>query len=334
MGQMQSNFQFLLQNNLYEEIYMKPLVSVIMPAYNAEKYISDAINSILEQTYDFFELIIVEDGSSDKTLEKIMQFKDKRIHVIRNNKNRGIAYSSNYGIQMCKGKYVALLDDDDMAFPNRLELQVEYMEKHPEIDILGGMSEDINSKGHHYRYGNVPRNNPKYIKAVLLFHCVDFRNGTAMIRKSFIEKNNLKYQDNCLGMQDYKFFIDSSKCGNISTIDYPLLKYRVHNESETNRSKREQANERAQLYAKFQRDSLLASGYKLKNEDLNIINKVLKETDGNCDNIEEIRLLRKALCEILRQAKKMNVDYYKELEIVCKKELSRKLMDFRMEEWF
>lgn len=312
---------------------MQPLVSVIMPAYNAEKYIGDAIQSILNQTYETLELIIVEDCSVDKTLEKIYSFRDKRIRLFKNVRNKGIAYSTNYGLEQSQGKYIALLDDDDVAFPERLQLQVDYMEKHPEIDILGGMMEIIDAEGKHFQACGVPRNNPKYIKAMLLFHNAGFGNGTAMIRKSFIEKNNLSYQNNCLGMQDYKFYIDSSKCGNISTIDHLLLKCRIHEENETKRRKEKQGRERANLYAKFQRDSLKVSGFNLNEEYLSIINKILGETIQSCDSKEELLLLRDALCEILRQGKEMNIDFYKELEIVCKKELVGAMMKFKMEDW-
>lgn len=100
---------------------MKPLVSVIMPAYNGEKYIGDAIESILNQTYDNFELIIVEDKSTDHTLDVIHGYEDSRISLYLNECNRGIAYSTNLGIEQSKGKYIALLDDDDMSASRRLE---------------------------------------------------------------------------------------------------------------------------------------------------------------------------------------------------------------------
>ena len=93
----------------------KPLVSVIMPAYNGEKYIGAAIESILNQTYDNFELVIIEDKSTDNTLKVIQEYNDSRISLFLNSSNRGIAYSTNLGIAKSKGEYIALLDDDDLA---------------------------------------------------------------------------------------------------------------------------------------------------------------------------------------------------------------------------
>ena len=105
---------------------MQSLVSVIMPAYNAEEYIGEAISSILSQTYEKLELIVVEDCSTDNTIGQIDKYRDdNRIVVIKNPVNKGISYSTNTGIGTAKGKYIALLDDDDMAAVNRIELQVD-----------------------------------------------------------------------------------------------------------------------------------------------------------------------------------------------------------------
>lgn len=301
---------------------MLPLVSVIMPAYNAEKYIEAAICSILNQTYTNLELVIVEDCSTDKTLDVVCKYTDSRITLIQNEENKGIAYSTNLGIKLARGKYIALMDDDDIAAEDRLDLQVKYLEEHTEIDILGGRSIDIDSQGKVLRRGGIPRNNPKYIKAVLLFKCMDFRNGTAMIRKSFIEEHNLQYQENCYGMQDYKFYIDSSKVGNISTIDNVLLYYREHGGNETKRRMQEYKEQRRKKYAEFQRESLRVSGYKLDESRLVIINKILAEYDGGCNNREELQQLYEVFCEILRQARGLQVDYYKELECYFKTVLS------------
>lgn len=301
---------------------MQPLVSVIMLAYNAEKYIGLAIESILDQTYDNIELIIIEDDSRDNTFQIIQNYKDIRIKLVKNDFNRGITFSTNRGLELSTGKYIALLDDDDIAVKERLSLQVEYLENHEDIDILGGRSVHIDEKGNILKYQDMPRNNPKYIKAMLLFNNAGFYNGTVMIRKEFIEKNNLRYQENCYGMQDFKFFIDSSKLGNISTISDLLLYYRVHENNETKRRKRIYHEERRLKYAEFQRESLKASGFKLDENNLSIINKALSEDKLGCSNEKELKLLYEAFAEIMRQAKIMRVDYYKELEHYCKRKFS------------
>jgi hypothetical protein len=202
------------------------------------------------------------------------------------------------------------------------------LEKHEEIHILGGKSDEIDSQGALLRHGSTPRYNPRYIKSILLFHCMDFRNGTTMMRKDFIEEHHLRYQENCYGMQDYKFFIDASKCGNISSVDRLLLYYRVHEENETKRRTTEYAQERRNKYAEFQRESLAASGYKIPENCLKAINDSLSEDNRKCNGQEELKALYQAFKEILRQAREMNIDYYAELEHYCKTLLTEKFRSF------
>lgn len=303
-----------------------PLVSVVMPSYNCEKYIGEAIESVLNQTYKNWELIIIEDGSADNSLEIIQNYRDKRIKLLCNELNRGIADATNRGIKESAGRYVALLDDDDIAEKNRLELQVNYLENHAEIDILGGRTTFINESGEVIDYSGVPRNNPKYIRAVLLFNCMDFLNGTAMIRKEFVEKHHLHYENGCYGMQDYKFYIESSKVGNISSINRFLLKHRLHNGNETDRNFRIFGKERQQTYARFQCHSLEKSGFCLTEDALALINKALSEKGGGCDSIQELQELYEIFCELLRQGERMKIDYLEELEHVCKTKMAEQLM--------
>lgn len=297
----------------------KPLVSVIMPAYNGEKYIGAAIESILNQTYENFELVIVEDKSTDNTLDVIRKYKDSRISLYLNSCNRGIAYSTNLGIARSKGEYIALLDDDDLAAERRLEWQTAFMEEHSDVDILGGRSALIDAEGNFIKYDLEPLRNPKYIKAILLFSNEKFANGTAMIRKSFIVDNDLKYQEGCLGMQDFKFYIDSSKIGTITSIDRLLHFKRIHDEEATNRSMKLHAAERARLFAQFQRESIRKSGFQIEEESLQIINDFISESMRKHFTKAEAVCLYNVLKEMVRQAREMEIDYLKEFEQVCKK---------------
>lgn len=115
---------------------MNPKVSVIMPAYNAERYIRKAIESILNQTFSDFELIVINDGSSDGTLECIQSFRDERIKVINNKQNLGIIRSRNIGLQASSGEYIAKMDADDISLNTRLQRQVNYLDQHPEVAVI------------------------------------------------------------------------------------------------------------------------------------------------------------------------------------------------------
>lgn len=114
-----------------------PLVSVIMPAYNVEKYIEEAIQSVIVQSYTNWELLVIDDGSTDKTLEIVQKMaeKDNRIFLIKNEKNMGVARTRNRGFELCKGEYIALLDSDDLWHAEKLEKQVN-LAKETGADII------------------------------------------------------------------------------------------------------------------------------------------------------------------------------------------------------
>lgn len=108
---------------------MSDMISIIMPSYNSEKYIKKSIESVIKQTYIFWELIIIDDCSSDNTINIISEFKDERIRLIQNTENSGAAISRNKGLKLAKGKYVAFLDSDDIWADEKLSTQVDFMEK-------------------------------------------------------------------------------------------------------------------------------------------------------------------------------------------------------------
>ena len=120
-----------------------PLVSVITPVYNREKYLVRCIESILEQTYSNFEFLIIDDKSSDNTLEiiKNYQLTDSRIKILENDKNLGATLSFNRGLDICQGKYLARMDSDDISLSGRLEKQVEIFESWSDLEVLGARIE-------------------------------------------------------------------------------------------------------------------------------------------------------------------------------------------------
>lgn len=289
-----------------------------MPAYNAERYIGKAIESILGQTYTDLELLIIDDASTDRTLEIIKSYSDNRIRVFENPENKGISFSTNIGLRESRGEYIALMDDDDMAVRERLDIQVKYLDAHHEIDILGGRSAVIDENDNLIDVDNPPRNNPNYIKAILLFSSLDFRNGTTMMRNAFVKKQNISYRENCFGMQDYKFFIECSKMGKISAVNQILLLYRIHEFNETQRQLNDNGEKRAEKYLDFQCDSLRTSGYRIDEKEKQLIRKFFREDGGICDNYKDFRMVVQFFMKLLHQAEDMEVDYYEELEHLCK----------------
>ena len=168
--------------------FEKKLISLIMPLYNAENYVEEAIQSILDQTYSNFEMVLIDDCSTDNTMEKVTSFKDSRIKIIYNNKNMGIAYSRNIGLEFSSGEYIALLDDDDIALPDRFEKQVMLLTENPDIDIVGGGAIWINDKGASISDMLPVLNNPKRLRAEILFHNI-YWNCEVMFRRKIVSGN-------------------------------------------------------------------------------------------------------------------------------------------------
>lgn len=198
-----------------------------MPAYNAEKYIAEAIESILNQSFKDFEFIIVDDCSTDGTSKIIENYakNDQRIVSIKNEKNLHISYSLNRGIELARGEYIARMDADDWSYPDRLEKQFNFMEHNPDIGVSGGSMEycdrELNIKG--YRKYNIT---DEQIRKKL-FRYSPFCHPLIILRSSIIKKYGLIYGPVLAIAEDYDLYFKIgavSKFGNIP--DY-LIKYRV-----------------------------------------------------------------------------------------------------------
>ncbi|HLV62675.1 glycosyltransferase family A protein [Galbibacter sp.] len=135
---------------------LKPLVSIVMPSHNREKFIGEAIDSMLCQTFSDFELIIVDDGSDDNTLLEIKKFKDLRIKVLQHEVNQGNYVARNTGMAIAKGRYIAVMDSDDIALPNRLQLQVDFLNSHPKVGCVGALAEMIYENGKPFKLIRYP----------------------------------------------------------------------------------------------------------------------------------------------------------------------------------
>lgn len=114
------------------------LVSIAMPVFNCENTIVSAVRSVLNQTVNNWEVIVIDDGSSDQTVDKLRMFRDTRIHIYQDGIRRGLSYRLNQAVELAAGEYIARMDGDDIAYPNRLEVQLDFMKMHPEVDLVGG----------------------------------------------------------------------------------------------------------------------------------------------------------------------------------------------------
>lgn len=207
-----------------------PLVSIILPCYNAQLFLNKAIDSILKQTYNNFELICIDDCSTDKTAEILKYYEslDSRIKVYTNKKNLKIAETLNIGLQHAKGKYIARMDADDISIPNRIELQVSFLEKDDSIGICGGQCKVINEIDICTGKLCYPQNDYA-IKSNLLFDS-SFAHPTVMFRRTIYESLG-GYKD-MMPIEDLEYWHRMAKA-NIKMANLPevLLLYRVHGDN-------------------------------------------------------------------------------------------------------
>lgn len=202
---------------------MTPIISVIMSAYNAEKYINQAIDSILTQTFECFEFLIINDGSTDSSELIIRSYNDKRVKLINNERNIGLTKSLNNGLDLVKSKYILRMDVDDISLSNRLEVQFDFMEQNPDIDIAGSWYQFFGEK-------NGISRTPIYhneIRATLFFkNCI--AHPTVIMRNSSLGKFNIKYCENFFYAQDYELWCRVANRLKLANIPEVLLKSRVH----------------------------------------------------------------------------------------------------------
>ncbi|MHB8261608.1 MAG: glycosyltransferase family 2 protein [Bacteroidia bacterium] len=202
---------------------MIPAVSVIMPVYNAEPYLKEAIESILNQTFTDFELLIIDDASTDKSVEIVKSYHDNRIVLLHKPVNSGITDSLNMAIPLAKGKYIARMDADDISMPDRFLKQYNYMEQHPDILVLGTMYKIIGTE-------IIPENLPITYEQVKLFSLMQspVAHPTVFIRRSIFDMYNLRYDRTFEHTEDYELWTRIIDIGKVENLPEVLLHYRIH----------------------------------------------------------------------------------------------------------
>jgi GT2 family glycosyltransferase len=218
--------------------FSTPLLSVIMPVYNGEKYVFEAIKSIVNQTFADFEFIIIDDGSIDKTANIIKNIQDSRIILLTNNGRKGNYYSRNRGLDISLGNYVCVMDADDLSVPERLEKQYHFMEANLDHVAVGS---DIRIFSDNLIPFPVERlRNPLEIKVELLKDntCT---HPSMIIRKDVLQRYNIRYNEEYQYSGDYNLLVDLSRFGHITNLPDCLLYYRKHSEQISTAKKKEQA---------------------------------------------------------------------------------------------
>lgn len=210
----------------------QPLISVVMSNHNTPlNFLKKSINSILNQTYSNFEFIIVDDASTDDSVEIIKSFNDPRIKLICNKQNLGLTRSLNKAFSICKGKYIARMDSDDVSFPKRFEKQLEFMENNKNTIVCGTWAEVIdeadNLRSWEFKHETIEDMDSYRIRLLfsnnpLLLH------PSAFFNRNLLLKYNISYDEQYEYAQDYQMWVNCSTHANCNTIQEYLLQYRTH----------------------------------------------------------------------------------------------------------
>lgn len=256
-----------------------PTISVVMPAYNAEKYLREAIDSILAQTFTDFEFIIINDGSTDSTKKIIQSYDDPRIVYLENEVNSGICVTLNKGLDAARGRYIARMDSDDISLPQRFEKQIAFMDSNPEIGVVGTHLQLMDENGN-FTYVFKNASNPKECYVNMIFaSCVG--HPSVMIRTSCLRDNDLNYEEYFKGMEDYYLWWQLNKHTQISNIPEPLLNYRCHSRQIT----KNQVNaDFLRRQREFLAIRLKDSNLNLPEEEIDLLNQYMINSGGFNDD--------------------------------------------------
>lgn len=229
------------------------LVSIIMPAYNSESYIKESINSVIQQTYKTWELIIIDDCSADNTISIVNSFKDERIKIIRNQKNIGAAKSRNRGIQIASGRFIAFLDSDDLWHETKLEIQICFIEEN-NLPFCYSAYIKINELGEKIKKISIPEqiNRNKLLKTCYI-GCLTAIYDCEKLGKISMPTDTLR--------EDYATWLKIiKKTKYLRGINKPLAYYRIH-KNQSSKKKLKMAHENWKIYRNQEGLSIIESLY-------------------------------------------------------------------------
>jgi glycosyltransferase involved in cell wall biosynthesis len=206
----------------------QPLVTVLMTVYNAERFIGEALESIVNQTYKNLEIIVVDDGSSDKSYQiaKTYQVKDKRIKLLRLKENSGPSLASNVGIEKATGKFIARMDADDIALPDRIAKQVTYLLDNPDVVLLGGQCILIDDRGRIVGEKDFPVTHREIYQS--LFNINPIQHPSCIINRELLPKEHVYYRNHSFLAHDLELVFELAQYGELANLKETVLFYRQY----------------------------------------------------------------------------------------------------------
>ncbi len=265
-----------------------PTISVVMPVYNAEAYLRESIDSVLNQTFSDFEFIIIDDCCTDSTAAILSSYNDSRIRVFKNETNQGLTKSLNRGIELAQGKYIARTDADDVCMPTRFEKQIGFMQAHPEVGLCGCWYQNIGSKKGLAKY------NTTHSQMVIgLLYRTQVSHSAAMLRKAVLDMYGLHYNPEFITAQDYDLWSRMARVCELANIPEVLMQVRFHTASVSVKKKEEQLLNRNKIIA----NQFAEMGVKISREEIELFVQLCHSKFGFA--VEEINqleiFLRKAI---------------------------------------
>lgn len=207
-----------------------PKVSVVIPVYNRERYLAEAIDSVLAQTFADFELLIVDDGSQDRTVEIAKSYRDPRIRIVQHERNQGVAAARNTGVTQARGTYVAFQDSDDIAYPDRLARQVAFLDSHPDYAAVGAWIDWMGEDGRPLGKAKRKATDTEDIAAQSLFRA-GLENTTAMVRRT--ELARYPYDERFAVSEDFDLWTRIAADHKLAGLPRVLVRRRVHDRQTT-----------------------------------------------------------------------------------------------------
>jgi glycosyltransferase involved in cell wall biosynthesis len=204
-----------------------PRVTVLLPVYQGRTFLGEALDSILVQTFRDFELLVVDDGSTDGTAELLDACDDPRLRVIRQDRNRGLVASLNRGLDEARGEIIARMDADDLSLPDRLRRQVDFLDAHPEVGACGAWMRTL---GPAQEVQEEYPSRPEDIRCRMLF-APPLPHAASCLRRSLFESHGLRYDPRYLHAEDYDLWRRAAECFPLTNLGEVLYRHRIHETS-------------------------------------------------------------------------------------------------------
>lgn len=256
-----------------------PRVSVFIPAWNRERWVVPAVESVLAQSFADFECIVLDDGSTDGTVAAVTAIDDPRVRLERNEKNLGIPRTRNRGIDLARGEYLALLDSDDLSLPTRLAAQVAFLDAHPDVAAVGAWARAMRADGRPERRVHRCPESHRGLAFSLCFRCAP-RQSTMMIRRELLAA--ARYDEQCEVSQDLELFGRLARDHEIRALPVPLVLFRHHPDRVTEQAHPEREGIRRRIFETRLREA----GLDPSSEDLDRHLRLTGRTSGRSESLD------------------------------------------------